>query len=64
MLATFVNLIQPRIILEETIRYFLDQATLWTCLWGIILIKLIDLGRARPVQVAQFPWPGEEEGVS
>jgi hypothetical protein len=36
-------------------RDYVDLIGLWACLWGIVLIVLIDYGRPSPLWVALFP---------
>lgn len=40
---------------KHFIEKFSTQAGLWSCLWGIVVIKSIDVGRSIPLLVAPFP---------
>lgn len=41
-----------------SVRGCLHWAGLWACLWVIILVKLVDMGRPNPLWVAPFPRQG------
>lgn len=58
----FVNLIQPG--KRISVRDCLHQGGLWVCLWGIVLVVLINVGRSSLKVGGTIPWFGALDRVS